>query len=178
MLKKTILNKIITLLFISNMAFGDVITCNEIFEERKAEITNELNKINEQKKLMSLFYGEQKKLNDKKLEELKLQEQKIESLLKEAKDRENNIKDLIKQNEDLLAMIENKKTQKISQTYSKMKDSKAGAIIDNMPLNEAAELLFPMDSKDIGKILAKMPPQKAAKLTEILKKGPPFEEIE
>ena len=98
----------------------------------------------------------------------------MQGLIDEAKSRENNIKDLIKQNEDLLSQIDAKKSQKISQTYAKMKDSKASAIIEELPLNEAAEILFAMDSKDIGKIFAKMDAQKAAKLTEMLKKGPPF----
>lgn len=156
------------------IAFGEVLNCNGVFESRKAELQNELDKITEQRKMMNIFYDEQRRLNDKKLEALKLQEQRVESLIAEAKSRENNIKDLIKQNEELLTQIDAKKSQKISQTYAKMKDSKASAIIEELPLNEAAEILFAMDSKDIGKIFAKMDAQKAAKLTEMLKKGPPF----
>ena len=155
-------------------AFGEVLNCSAVFEERKAELQNELSKIAEQRKMMNIFYDEQRRLNDRKLEQLKIQEQRVQSLIDEAKLRENGIKDLIKQNEDLLAQIDAKKSQKISQTYAKMKDSKASAIIEELPLNEAAEILFAMDSKDIGKIFAKMDAGKAAKLTEMLKKGPPF----
>lgn len=154
--------------------FGEVLNCSAVFEERKAELQNELSKIAEQRKMMNIFYDEQRRLNDRKLEQLKIQEQRVQSLIDEAKLRENGIKDLIKQNEDLLAQIDAKKSQKISQTYAKMKDSKASAIIEELPLNEAAEILFAMDSKDIGKIFAKMDAGKAAKLTEMLKKGPPF----
>lgn len=155
-------------------AFGEVLNCSAVFEERKAELQTELSKIAEQRKMMNIFYDEQRRLNDRKLEQLKLQEARVQGLIDEAKSRENNIKDLIKQNEDLLSQIDAKKSQKISQTYAKMKDSKASAIIEELPLNEAAEILFAMDSKDIGKIFAKMDAQKAAKLTEMLKKGPPF----
>lgn len=155
-------------------AFGEVLNCSAVFEERKAELQTELSKITEQRKMMNIFYDEQRRLNDRKLEQLKLQEARVQWLIDEAKSRENNIKDLIKQNEDLLSQIDAKKSQKISQTYAKMKDSKASAIIEELPLNEAAEILFAMDSKDIGKIFAKMDAQKAAKLTEMLKKGPPF----
>ena len=155
-------------------AFGEVLNCSAVFEERKAELQTELSKIAEQRKMMNIFYDEQRRLNDRKLEQLKLQEARVQGLIDEAKSRENNIKDLIKQNEDLLSQIDAKKSQKISQTYAKMKDSKASAIIEELPLNEAAEILFVMDSKDIGKIFAKMDAQKAAKLTEMLKKGPPF----
>lgn len=165
---------ILIIIFCAVWAFGEVINCNKIFEERKGELQNELNKIAEQRKMMNVFFDEQRRLNDKKLEALKLQESRVQELIDEAKARENEIKDLIKQNEDLLSQIDAKKSQKISQTYAKMKDSKASAIIEELPLNEAAEILFAMDSKDIGKIFAKMDAQKAAKLTEMLKKGPPF----
>ena len=153
---------------------AEVLNCESVFEMRKAELQKELDKIAEQRKMMNILHDEERRLNDKKLEELKLQEARVQGLIDEAKGRENNIKDLIKQNEELLAQIDAKKSQKISQTYAKMKDSKASAIIEELPLNEAAEILFAMDSKAVGKIFAKMDAQKAAKLTEMLKKGPPF----
>ena len=153
---------------------AEVLNCESVFEMRKAELQKEIDKIAEQRKMMNILQDEQRRINDKKLEQLKLQEARVQGLIDEAKSRENNIKDLIKQNEELLAQIDAKKSQKISQTYAKMKDSKASAIIEELPLNEAAEILFAMDSKDIGKIFAKMDAGKAAKLTEMLKKGPPF----
>lgn len=156
----------------------NVIYCNKIFEQRKNEIVLEVQNLEQQKRLMTSLYEEQQAINDKKLQNLKLQEQKIDTLLKEAADRENEIKELIRQNEELLESIKNAKNDKITQTYAKMRDSKAGAIIENMPLKEAAELLFSMDSKDMSKILSKMTPQRAAQLTEILKSGPPFEDVE
>lgn len=156
----------------------NVIYCNKIFEQRKNEIVLEVQNLEQQKRLMTSLYEEQQAINDKKLQNLKLQEQKIDTLLKEAADRENEIKELIKQNEELLENIKNAKNDKITQTYAKMRDSKAGAIIENMPLKEAAELLFSMDSKDMSKILSKMTPQRAAQLTEMLKSGPPFEDVE
>lgn len=157
---------------------NNVIDCNIIFEQRKNEIIQESKRVAEQKRLMNSLYDEQQELNNQKLQELKLQEQRVESLLKEARNKENEIKELIKQNEEILANIKNTNSEKITQTYAKMRDSKAGAILENMPLKDAAELLFSMDSKDMGKILSKMTPQKAAQLTEMLKAGPPFEEIE
>lgn len=156
------------------VAFGEVLQCSAIFEERKAELQNELNKIAEQKKMMNILYDEQKKANDGRMEQLKVQEARVQALIDEAKVREGEIKNLIKQNEDLLAQIDEKKNTKITQTYAKMKDSKAGAIIEAMPLAQGAEILFAMDAKSVGKILAKMEAQKAAQLTELLKKGPPF----
>lgn len=157
---------------------NNVVDCNIIFEQRKDELLRELRNIEEQKRVMITLHNEQQALNDKKLQELQLKEQKIESLLKDAKDKEAEIRALIKQNEDILATIQNANSDKISQTYSRMQDSKAAPIIENMPLRDAAELLYSMEAKDMGKILAKMNPQRAAKLTEILKLGPPFEDME
>lgn len=161
-----------------NQNTSNVIDCNVIFEQRKDEITQEIARVEQQKRMMTSLYEEQQALNNKKLQELQLQEQRIESLLKEAAEQKNQIQELIKQNEELLANIQNAKNDKITQTYAKMRDSKAGAIIENMPLKDAAELLFSMDSKDMSKILSKMTPQRAAQLTEMLKAGPPFWDME
>ncbi|RDU57870.1 MotE family protein [Helicobacter sp. MIT 99-5507] len=157
---------------------SNVIDCNIIFEQRKSELINQLREIEEQKRLMTTLYNQQQAQNDKKLQELELKEQKVESLLKEVKDKEQEIRDLIKQNEEILANIQNVNSEKISQTYSQMRDSKAAPIIENMPLKDAAELLYSMQAKDMGKILSKMTPQRAAKLTEMLRLGPPFEDLE
>lgn len=162
------------ILTLFGVAFGEVLQCNAIFEERKAELQNELKKIAEQKKMMNILYDEQKRANEGRLEQLRVQEARVQALIDEAKAREEAIKKLIAQNEDLLAQIDEKKNAKITQTYAKMKDSKAGAIIEAMPLPQAAEILFTMDAKSVGKILAKMEVEKAAKITEMLKKGPPF----
>lgn len=158
--------------------FGNVIDCNLIFEQRKDEIKSELLKIDNQKNLMTKLYDEKEALNKQKMQELQLKEKQIEGLLNEIKNKEEDIKSLIKKNEDLLASINQAKNNKISDTYTKMKDSKAGVIIENMSIRDAVELLHSMDSKSMGKVLSKMNPQKAAKLTELLKKGPPFNEIE
>ncbi|MGX3010528.1 MotE family protein [Helicobacter sp. 23-1044] len=155
-------------------AVCNMIDCSAIFAERKNELQSKLNKIAEQKKMLNILYDEQKRANSDRMEQLKLQEIKVQKLIDEAKMRENEIKNLIKQNEELLAQIDAKKSTKIAETYAKMKDSKASEIFQAMPLNQAAEILFTMDAKSSGKILAKMDAQKAAKLTELLKNGPPF----
>ena len=162
----------------SVILFGNVIDCNLIFEQRKDELIDELTKIDNQKALMAKLYDEKEALNKQKLQELQIKEQQIENLLNEVKNKEEDIKSLIKKNEELLASINEAKNNKISDTYTKMKDSKAGVIIENMSIRDAVELLHSMDSKSMGKVLSKMSPQKAAKLTELLKKGPPFSDIE
>lgn len=162
----------------SSILFSNVIDCNAIFEQRKDELTNEISKIENQKSLLTKLYDEKEALNLQKIKELQLKEQQIENMLNEVEMKENDIKELIKKNEELLASINEAKNNKISDTYTKMKDSKASAIIENMITKDAVELLNSMDSKSVSKVLSKMNPQKAAKLTELLKKGPPFDEIE
>ena len=154
---------------------ANVLDCNLIFEERKNEISAELLEIQEQKNALKILYQEKEALNNKKLDELNLKEKQIEVLLNEVSQKENDIKNLIKKNEELLDSIQNAKATKLSETYSKMRDSNAGAIIENMALKDAVELLYSLDAKNASKILSKVTPQKAATLTELLKKGPPFE---
>lgn len=168
-----------TLIYIfSTFLFGNVVDCNFIFEQRKDELRSELLKIDNQKSLITKLYDEKESINKQKMQELELKEKQIENLLSEIKSKEEDIKSLIQKNEELLASINEAKNNKISDTYTKMKDSKAGVIIENMSIRDAVELLHTMDSKSMGKVLSKMNPQKAAKLTELLKKGPPFDAIE
>ena len=54
------------------------------------------------------------------------------------------------------------------------RDSKSAAILQNLPDEEAAMILFALDTKTTSKILSKMDVQKAATLTTLLQKGPPF----
>ena len=92
---------------------GEVLNCESVFELRKAELQKELDKIAEQRKMMNVLNDEQRRLNDKKLRsQLKLQEARVQGLIDEAKSRENNIKNLIKQNEELAAKLTQKKAKR------------------------------------------------------------------
>ena len=64
---------------------GEVLNCESVFEMRKAELQKEIDKIAEQRKMMNILQDEQRRLNDKKLEELKLQEARVQGLIDEAK---------------------------------------------------------------------------------------------
>lgn len=70
-------------------------------------------------------------------------------------------------------MVEAKKNEKVDDTYIKMKDAMT-SILEKLPLNEGASILFGLPSKKISQIFAKMNPQTASDLTQRLKKGPPF----
>jgi flagellar motility protein MotE (MotC chaperone) len=57
-----------------------------------------------------------------------------------------------------------------------MKDKKAAAILDKMPRDKAATILFTLTPKKISKIMAKMNPVNASEVTLLLKAGPPFDQ--
>lgn len=85
---------------------------------------------------------------------------------------------MLKKNENVLKQIKTATQSKVGTTYTAMKDSKSAAILESMSSSEAAEILYGLDTKIVSKILAKMNPQKAAELTQLITKGPPFEEQE
>ena len=153
-----------------------VIDCNIIFEQRKEEILKELEKIDEQQQALQALQNATQNILDQKEADLKMREEKMAKLKEEITQQEENIQKLIKKNQKLLEEMKEVGKNKVSTTYASMKDSKSAAILEALPSTEAAQILFTLDTKIVSKILAKMNPQKAAELTQMLVKGPPFEE--
>ncbi len=167
----------------------ELIQCNVVFEQRKDEIISQIKELEDKKQSLELLQKASDDLFNQRENKLKEKEQdlnkqlntlnaKEESMNKDFNEREAKIKKLIAKNEELLRQIQDESDNKIAQTYAKMKDSKAAAILSDLPSNQAAGILFLLKAQEVGKILAKMQPQKAAELTEVLKKGPPFEHKE
>lgn len=153
---------------------AQVLDCNVIFEQRKAEIIKELEKIDaNQQALQALQSATQNVLNQKE-EDLKMREVALVQKQKALEEQEEKIQRLLKRNAEILDEIKGATQSKVGQTYTTMKDSKSAAILENLPEDEAASILFTLDTKVMSKILAKMDPQKAATLTTMLQKGPPF----
>lgn len=153
----------------------DVIDCNIIFEQRKSEILRGIEKIDEQQQALQALQVATQAMLDQKEAALKAREAEVAAVLSRVEEKEQRIRRLVKQNEEVLKQIKSAKDDKIAETYAKMKDSKAAPIIENLSDEKAATILFSLESKDMGKILAKMNPTRAAELTAILQKGPPFE---
>lgn len=156
----------------------NVIDCNVIFEQRKEEILRELEKIDEQQQALQALQSATQSVLDQKDADLKKREEAISNQKKEIEEKEQKIAKLLKKNEDILEQIRNATKSKLNDTYAGMKDSKSAAILENLPEDEAATILFGLDTKVMSKILSKMNPQKAATLTQIIQKGPPFENKE
>ena len=59
-----------------------------------------------------------------------------------------------------------------------MKESAAAGILESLPINESAAVIFTLEAKKISKIMAKMDPIKASQITQRLRIGPPFDSEE
>lgn len=164
---------------------SDVINCNIIFEQRKAEIEGRIKRLEDrqfaitslQEAATSILEKKNKLLEDReaklKSEKAALEAEK-ESYIALKKQKEEELEEMIKQNKKILDEIGAKIASKVATTYAKMRDSQAAPIIEALPLEDAASILFSLDAKVISKILSKMTPPKAAALTERLQAGPPF----
>lgn len=167
---------------------ANLLDCNIIFEQRKDEIRQELQAIDERQQALQVLQNATQVFLDEKARKLQAQEKNIDEKVIEfqkakelaqaefkaqseqasldMKARKEYVQELIAHNEELLEKIQKVSNDKIIQTYIQMKDAKSAAIISQMSEDEAVEILSNMDSKDMGKILAKMDDQKAAAITQ------------
>jgi len=144
--------------------------CTEIFKERKSELLVELERIDEQKQALSALQIATEELLRKKESRLNEKEEVIDKKLFEIKEKESSIKQMLSKNEEILTEIKSIKMNKIAQTFAKMKDASAAAILSDMNNEEAAEILSSLNPKNVGKILSKMDAKKASDLTLLLAK--------
>ncbi|WP_053942121.1 MotE family protein, partial [Helicobacter ailurogastricus] len=169
----------------ANPSSQQFLQCNAIFESRKAELSNQLQLLQERALTLQNLQEQTQSLLDQRNAKVAEREKALDTRLKEFEAKEKAFKDLqaqkekelkklVAQNEELLKEIKEASSSKVATTYAKMKDSKAAPILQDMPIDQAATILSKLEAKDMGKILAKMDPQKAANLTEMLQKGPPF----
>lgn len=174
--------------------WGEVVDCNALFQSRKEEIAGQLQKLQEQQQMLQILQGategvlkereakikEKEEEIQKKQEAFSQEEKNFQAKLKaqeeESKKRleeqEKKLKDLIAKNQALLEEIKGVKQDKVVETYTKMKDSKAALILESLPTKDAVDILGKMDAKLMSKIMAKMSPQKAGEITIMLQEVP------
>jgi len=152
----------------------ELVDCNMIFDERKEEITREIEKVEEEKQSFEAYKDATNELLNKREVKIKEKEQIVSEILDDIKDRHDRIKKILDENKKLMNEIEKLKDNKISETFAKMKASKAAPILDAMEPSKAASILFNLDPKVLGKLLSKMDANKASTVTDLIKKGPPF----
>jgi len=154
--------------------FAETIDCTKVFEERKIELLKEIEKIDEARQAFEALQAATNSLFDKQQAKLDSQRDDLNATMRKIASKEDSIKKMLEENKKLLALINGAKNDKISETYSKMKDSAAAGILSELSNTEAAAVLFTLQAKKVSKIMAKMDAKKASKITQRLVLGPPF----
>lgn len=165
-----------TIFILVTALFSQTIDCTNIFEERKSEILKEVEKIDEARQSFEALRAATNSLFDKQKAKLDEQRADLNETMRKVATKEENIKRMLEENQKLLDSIRGAKNDKISDTYAKMKESAAAGILESLPINESAAVMFTLEAKKISKIMAKMDPLKASKITQRLRVGPPFDE--
>lgn len=148
--------------------------CTKIFEERKGELIKELDQIDEARQSFEALKAASNALFVKQEEELNKKELELNELQNKIDEDKKRVEALIEENREILSLINEAKDNRLIETYSKMKDSAAALILQEMDRKEAASIFFALPPKKISAILAKMEPQIASEITTLLKAGPPF----
>lgn len=164
----------ILLYFLSSSFASSTTDCTAVFEERKAELIREIEKIDEARQVAQAIKAANDSLYEKKMKALKKEQAKNQELLRQIKEESDKLSKMNKKKEELIASIKDIKNNKLSQTYGKMKETPAASILENMTREEAADILFNLSPKKVSKIMAKMQPSIASEITVLLTKGPPF----
>ena len=163
--------KFFSLLIVFNVAlFGvdkqKLLDCYEIFEQKKADLEEQAEKLLEEKEAFESFKNTYMVLIKKKEERLKKKELELNATLQAIEKRKKEIEELVKKNQKILEEIKNAKLDKVTQSYAKMRPKNAANVLSNMEVEEALEIIQKLQPKVVAKIFAKMDPKKAAILTQ------------
>jgi flagellar motility protein MotE (MotC chaperone) len=151
--------------------------CTKIFEERKGELQREVEMIDEARQSFEALRAATNALFAKKEEALAKEQEKVDKTLEEIAEKETAIEAKLQETKELSALISGEKENKLQETYNKMKDSAAAAILEALSREEAAAILFSLPPKKVSQIMAKMEPVVASEITTLLSQGPPFNPV-
>lgn len=168
--------KHIWILLVGTLLCAETIDCTKVFEERKGELLREVEKIDEARQSFEALQAATNALFEKQKNALKEKENAIAKTKQEIEAKEKQIALMLEENKKLLEQVQAKKGDKLDETYIKMKDAAAAAIVEKLPVHEGAAIMFGLPAKKVSQIMAKMNPQIASEITQQLKKGPPFVE--
>jgi len=147
-----------------------LIDCYKIFEQKRAELEAEAEKILEQKEAFEALKNTYMALMKKKEEKLKQKEKELNATLNKIEEEKKEIQELIKKNKQILQAIKEAKLDKITQSYAKMRPKNAAEILSSMDVKDALNILQKLPARILAKIFAKMDAEKAAKFSELLEK--------
>ena len=164
------------ILAVGTLLCADTIDCTKVFEERRGELLREVEKIDEARQSFEALKAATNALFEKQKSALKEKENGLAKTKAEIEAKEKQIALMLEENKKLLDQVQAKKSDKLDETYIKMKDAAAAAILEKLPVHEGAAMVFGLPSKKVSQIMAKMNPQIASEIMQQLKKGPPFVE--
>jgi flagellar motility protein MotE (MotC chaperone) len=153
-----------------------LLNCYDIFEQRRAELEGQLAVIEEQKQAFQALKDATMNIINKKKTNLENQQKELNATLTKIETNKKEIKDLVEQNKKILQQIKEAQTDKLVQTYSKMRAGNAASILQDMDENASIDILYRLSPKVLSKIFSKMDTQKAAVLSTKLKNYKPKSE--
>ena len=149
--------------------------CTKIFESRKNELLIELGRIDEERQSLDALKRATEELLKKKESAVQGKDNRVDQKLQEITAKEASDKKILEENKKILAEIKQVKSDKVSQTFAKMKPSASAGILAQMSTVEASSIMGTLNSKVVGQILAKMDPKKGSEITSELRKIPSVE---
>jgi flagellar motility protein MotE (MotC chaperone) len=156
---------------------GDAYKCNKIFEQRKAELIRELEKIEEQQQALKVLQNATESMLLKKEEVLLKKEEDLDKRSQKVDKKNKNIMAILEENKKILEQIRTAVKSKVVKSFAQMGADQAASIFQAMAPEIAAGILFNMKPKKMGEILSKMSPASASGLTVLLNNGPPFKDV-
>ena len=150
------------------------VDCVSIFETRKDELKRELAKIDEARQALEAFRASSAALFEERNAKLAAKEAEINATLTRAQEEKKQTEQLIKKNGEILKELKTMTSDKVGETYGKMKDQAAADVLSAMDRADAASIMYSLSPKKISAIMAKMEPIAASEITLLIKQGPPF----
>ena len=150
------------------------VDCVSIFEARKDEIKKEIARLDEARQSLEAFRASSAALFEERNAKLAAKEAEINATLSRAQEEKKQTEQLLKKNEEIVKELKTMTSDKVGETYGKMKDQTAADVLSAMDRADAASIMYSLSPKKISAIMAKMEPTAASEITLLIKQGPPF----
>ena len=159
---------------VKQSGFKIPVDCVSIFEARKDEIKKEIARLDEARQSLEAFRASSAALFEERNAKLAAKEAEINATLARAQEEKRQTEQLLKKNGEILKELKTMTSDKVGETYGKMKDQAAADVLSAMDRADAASIMYSLSPKKISAIMAKMEPAAASEITLLIKQGPPF----
>ena len=134
--------------------FKTPVDCVSIFETRKDELKRELAKIDEARQALEAFRASSAALFEERNAKLAAKEAEINATLTRAQEEKKQTEQLLKKNEEIVKELKAMTSDKVGETYGKMKDQAAADVLSAMDRADAASIMYSLSPKKISAIKA------------------------